>query len=144
MTVIPFKKPDPESTLRYRVDLYAFPDGKYEATISRPDGQTINAPKELAEIENAVRELHWMIRDQGHPNDELLAVVALFGSSLVSTRWREDLLAKTPAQRAWLRRRLADVYWQIDERRGWAYRLHQISVVIQLFAARMKGKPHAP
>ena len=144
MTVVQFKKSVPESALRYRVDLYAFPDGTYEATIGRPDGKPIGVPEELAEIENAVRELHWMILDQGRPNDELLAVVALFGSGLVSTRWREDRVATTPAQRAWLRRRLADVYWQIDERRGWAYRLHQISVTLQLFAARMKGKPRAP
>jgi len=111
MSVVPFPEPPPR--LRYVIELEVHQNGNYDTTIRRADGQSLDSPEEREEVENAIRQLHWMVLNDNHPENRLVLVTAIYASSLVSTRWKENEF-ETTEQCLWLKRRLDEVHSQVD------------------------------
>lgn len=115
---------------------------------NRPDG-TVDMTRFL----DALYRTAWFVENhnrEADPNaEDLLLVTRIYRSSLCSTRWGDpnkldDNGFHTPAQLRWLRRRLTDVYWQVDERRGTTYQVHRFFNDLGRLIARIKGQKNAP
>jgi hypothetical protein len=157
MTILPFKKREP---LQQGVDVHTFSVHLYQNYTTdtmtvhieqqdRPDG-TVDLEEFIDAIDRAIwhtfTDRHKMF---GRMDEDLLLSARIFRSSLVSSRSQivskeTDSGFETPAQLRWLRRRLTDLYWQIDKRRGIQYRAHQFLNDLGRLVARMKGRKNAP
>lgn len=148
MTVIPFHRPEKKQPgghdeLEYTV--YIYKDAVNNSTtayIEQPKVETVDMDAFLDRLMQVVWNTHTdRFERTNSVNDDLLLVTRVFRSSLVSTSWGiqsadEDNGFETPRQLRWLRDRLTDVYWQVDERHGLRYRLHRMHRAIQLWWRR--------
>jgi hypothetical protein len=152
--VINFRKPKPPSTGGNHVfTVHIYEDDETDTVTThveqpdRPDG-TVDMTRFL----DALYRTAWFVEmdnRKADPNaEDLLLVTRIYRSSLCSTRWgdpdkMDDNGFHTPAQLRWLKRRLADIYWQVDIRRGVAYRVHQALNDLGRLIARLRGRVNA-
>ncbi|MFA5898341.1 MAG: hypothetical protein WC829_04430 [Hyphomicrobium sp.] len=131
----------------FTVELYERPDG-VDSFIIQPNAPTPNIDMErfLKDIRKAFYSAHKINAEEtGNPDHDLLLMSFMFRSGRTLNLWDEpredrDNGFEAPRQLRWLRRRLDDVYWQIDERRGLAYHVYRFLNVIEIFIATLKGK----
>lgn len=138
MTVIEFRRPDKqpprgEDEWRYTVHIYQNPvEDTTGLDIRFPDGPDIDFENFLDTLTRALWHGHSEQFDQSKdPDHDLLLITKVYRSSLVSSRWMNDPDKdngfETPEQLRWLRDRLIDAYWQVDESRGLRWRLHDLT-----------------
>lgn len=120
MTVIPFERParPAEEVLRYKIKIYE-KNGRMCRMVARTgDGEQVD----VSDLTRALCDATFANSSQSH-GAQLLIV---FGADEAMTVGIQDSFA-TPQQLAWLRRRWADTYWQIDTRKGIGRALHTLS-----------------
>lgn len=138
--VIEFRKPEkplPPSGggQPHVLSVHSYSDGDVRTTIiEQPDHAEVDlafAADDL--LKNHIWAQRELFQNSGNMDDDLLLVIRIYRSSLVSSTWppsgtndtepAEDAF-ETPAQMRWLRNRLDDAYWHTDKRRGLGYKLH--------------------
>lgn len=151
MTVVPFKRPEPPRTGQ---DVRTFSLHIYENTTTdmmtvhieqedRPDG-TVDMEQFIDAVDRAVwHAFHDLYDTTQDPDHRLLLQARIFWSSKVSSRWRDptpedDNGFETPAQLRWFRRRLDDLYWQVDPNRA-GRNLHRAKNLFHAIVHWFKG-----
>lgn len=137
----------PPKDLPHLFTVHIYGDGVTTDTViqqpDRPDG-SVDMDAFLDTLTRVLMFTHMeQFERTRDPDDDLVLLSRVFRSSLVATRWPSDDPFETPGQKRWLRRRLADIYWQIDPRRGTAYRIHAFFNRLGRLIARMKGNENA-
>ncbi len=108
MTVIPFDRAKPQPTeevLRYEIEIYDADGRMCHLVARRPDGEMVD----VSDLTHALADALFANGRLSHDTRLLI----MFGSTEASTVAIEGSF-ETPVQLAWLRRRWADTYWQID------------------------------
>ena len=138
MTVIPFdraKARPAEEVLRYEIEIYDAEGRMCHLVARRPDGESVD-----------VHDLTQALSDAVFANGLLsheARLLIMFGRTEAITVAIEGTF-ETPEQLAWLRRRWADTYWQIDTRKGIGRALHTLSRFLsRLTRAHNKETDHA-
>lgn len=128
MTVVPFRRPDGSDveTLAFTAEVYTTPGGNVRLVAHRPDDGPIDAEAMASLLVKLTNAAHAQLGDRA------LASIFIMTSSRTRTLWNKNAF-ETPAQYAWLRRRLAQVYWNIDGRRGLRYFLYATTLVFGRF-----------
>lgn len=139
--VIEFRKPDKQPPNHggepWVQSVHTYANGTTRTTIiEQADHEEVDLQLAAEDLfKNHIWAQHELAKTSGNADDELLLVVRIYRSSLVSSTWPpavdgdglepDETAFETPAQLRWLRNRLDDAYWHTDKRRGVGYRVHQ-------------------
>jgi hypothetical protein len=140
MTVLEFRKPEKQLPPSgggepHVLSVHTYANGDTRTTIiEQPDHAEVDLAFAAEDLfRNHIWAQHELFQNSKNLDDDLLLVVRIYCSSLVSSTWPPsgtngieptDDAFETPAQLRWLRNRLDDAYWHTDKRRGIGYKVH--------------------
>lgn len=138
----PKTEPPDRAELAFTVYIYEDPDAGYTTTVveqpDRPDG-TVDIARYLDVLyRSAYHTEDEHFESTGDIEHQLLAITRIYQSSAVTTKWDREAF-ETPKQLRWLRRRLNDAYWHMDERRGFGWHWHLFCNWLTQTLNRLKG-----
>ena len=138
--VLEFRKPEKQLPPSgggepHVLSVHTYTNGDTRTTIiEQPDHAEVDLAFAAEDLfRNHIWAQHELFQNSKNLDDDLLLVVRIYRSSLVSSTWPPsssdntdpaDDAFETPAQMRWLRNRLDDAYWHTDKRRGVRYKLH--------------------